>query len=160
MIKCLSFPNPNPKFQHVFQRPPKCCELKNVLQLFILSLLSLQNHIWIYQGAWECVIIIDHNITIFFKNKMFWLGTLWQQYFWILKCLSKSYLFWKKSKFINMFPNIKRKISKNLNHINIYIYTRKSHESSKWQSLIIIYWRHFLKNSSTINFCGTWSSIN
>jgi hypothetical protein len=36
---------------------------------------------------------IDPNIHI--KKYIFWLGTLWQQYFWIIRCLSKSYLFWK-----------------------------------------------------------------
>ncbi len=47
-------PSPISKLQHTLL-PSKCCEPRNVFRLLALPLFSLQTHIWICQGAWECV---------------------------------------------------------------------------------------------------------
>jgi hypothetical protein len=47
-------PSPILELQHG-PLPPKCCEPRNVPQLFILPQFSFQIHIWIYQGVWERV---------------------------------------------------------------------------------------------------------
>jgi hypothetical protein len=46
-----------PELQHALL-PPKCFEPRSVPQLLTLSLFSLRTHIWVYQGAWERVIML------------------------------------------------------------------------------------------------------
>jgi len=46
--------NPILELQHA-PLPPKCCEPGSVPQLPSLMMFSLQIHVWIYQGVWECV---------------------------------------------------------------------------------------------------------
>ncbi len=57
MNKCLSFfLSLVSELQHAL-RPPKCCEPENMPQFLVLPLFSFQTHAWVYQGAWECVIL-------------------------------------------------------------------------------------------------------
>jgi hypothetical protein len=46
--------SPTSELQHA-PLPPKYCEPKNMPQLLVFPLFSLQIHAWVYQGAWECI---------------------------------------------------------------------------------------------------------
>ncbi len=63
-------PNLIPELQHT-PLPPKCYEPKSVPKLLTISLFSLHTHIWIYQGAWECVICIPVSNCSNYKCKVF-----------------------------------------------------------------------------------------
>jgi hypothetical protein len=50
----INLPSPILELQHA-PLPPKCYEPRNAPQLLTLPLFLPQTHIWIYQGAWECI---------------------------------------------------------------------------------------------------------
>jgi hypothetical protein len=113
-------PSPISKFQHALL-PPKCCELGSMPRLLALPLFSLQTHLWVYQGTWECVrwnnytcfwcrLIQNFQIIQGFEDSTNFVR-VWHDYsmhedvtlfhWWLY--LSHMYLFTKKLKFHN--PN-------------------------------------------------------